>query len=108
LIHHKAILTSISEYRERRDTLVTELNKVEVKLANPKTFYCIAEFLLITQTFFTMVLGKLRYNGETVLVAPAAGFYSTPGVGLKSSTIYVEGRLDQTVKFKRSNCGTNK
>jgi aspartate aminotransferase len=34
----------ISEYRERRDTLITELNKIEgVKVATPRAFYCIAE-----------------------------------------------------------------
>jgi aspartate/methionine/tyrosine aminotransferase len=37
----------ISEYRERRDTLVTELNKIEgVVVSKPKVFYCIAQLPL--------------------------------------------------------------
>jgi aspartate aminotransferase len=55
-----------------------------------------------------MVIGKLITMAKHV-VAPAAGFYSTPGVGLNQVRIAYcveEGRLDQSRKiFKRSNCG---
>jgi aspartate aminotransferase len=34
-----------------------------------------------------MAFRKLRSDGETVMVAPAAGFYSTPGVGLNQVRI---------------------
>jgi aspartate aminotransferase len=34
-----------------------------------------------------MVVESYDYNGETVVVAPAAGFYSTPGVGLNQVRI---------------------
>ncbi|WP_026706755.1 pyridoxal phosphate-dependent aminotransferase [Flavobacterium frigidarium] len=80
----------ISEYRERRDTLVAELNKIEgVKVANPKgAFYCIAELPIDNaDTFAQWLLESYDYNGETVMVAPAAGFYSTPGVGMNQVRI---------------------
>ena len=75
----------ISEYRERRDTLIAELNKVEgVKVSVPKgAFYCIAKLpVQSADDFAQWLLESYDNNGETVMVAPAAGFYSTPGVGL--------------------------
>ena len=75
----------IAEYRERRDTLVSELNKIEgVKVAVPKgAFYCIVKLpVKSADAFAQWLLESYDNNGETVMVAPAAGFYSTPGVGL--------------------------
>jgi len=80
----------IEEYVERRDTLITELHKIEgVKVASPKgAFYCIAE-LPVTNTdhFAQWLLEKFNYKNETVMVAPAAGFYSTEGLGLNQVRI---------------------
>lgn len=75
----------IGEYKERRDTLISELNKIEgVKVATPKgAFYCIAKLPIDNADKFAQwLLESYDFNGETVMVAPAAGFYSTPGVGL--------------------------
>ena len=75
----------ITEYKERRDTLINELNKIEgVKVATPKgAFYCIAKLPVDNaDNFAQWLLESFNLNGETVMVAPAAGFYSTPGVGL--------------------------
>lgn len=75
----------IDEYRERRDTLIAELNKIEgVKVATPKgAFYCIARLPIDNADKFAQwLLESFDHNGETVMVAPAAGFYSTPNVGL--------------------------
>lgn len=75
----------IGEYRERRDTLINELNKIEgVKVATPKgAFYCIAKLPVDNaDNFAQWLLESYDLNGETVMVAPAAGFYSTPSVGL--------------------------
>lgn len=74
----------ISEYVERRDTLINELNKIDgVKVANPKgAFYCVAELPVDdTDHFAQWILEEFHYNNETVMVAPASGFYSTPGEG---------------------------
>jgi aspartate aminotransferase len=80
----------ITEYKDRRDTLITELNKIEgVKVANPKgAFYCIAQLPIDNaDNFAQWMLESYDLNKETVMVAPAAGFYSTPGVGLNEVRI---------------------
>ena len=72
------------EYVERRNTLITELNKIEgVKVANPKgAFYCVAELPVKDSDHFAQwILEKFDNNNETVMVAPASGFYSTEGEG---------------------------
>ena len=75
----------ITEYKERRDILVNELNKIEgVKVAVPKgAFYCIVKLPINNANDFAQwLLETYDFNGETVMVAPAAGFYSSPNVGL--------------------------
>ncbi|WP_333695787.1 pyridoxal phosphate-dependent aminotransferase [Flavobacterium sp.] len=88
----------ISEYKERRDILVNELNQIEgVKVAIPKgAFYCIAKLpIKNADAFAQWLLENYNYNGETVMVAPAAGFYSSPGVGLDEVRIaYVLNKED--------------
>jgi aspartate aminotransferase len=78
------------EYKCRRDTLIRELNKIEgVKVGTPKgAFYCVAELPVDnTDKFAQWVLEHFNLNNETVMVAPAAGFYSTPGFGTKQVRI---------------------
>lgn len=80
----------IEEYKERRDTLILELNKIEgVLVTTPKAaFYCIAQLPLEnTDDFAQWLLESYDLNGETVMIAPAAGFYSSPGVGLNQVRI---------------------
>ncbi|MBP6181530.1 pyridoxal phosphate-dependent aminotransferase [Flavobacterium sp.] len=80
----------ISEYKERRNTLISELNKIEgVIVTKPKAaFYCIAQLPVDnTDNFAQWLLESYDLNGETVMVAPAAGFYSTPGMGLNQVRI---------------------
>jgi aspartate aminotransferase len=74
----------IDEYVERRNILVEEMSKIEgVTIAKPKgAFYCIAKLpVKNADNFAQWLLESFEYNGETVMVAPAAGFYSTPGIG---------------------------
>ena len=88
----------ISEYRSRRDTLVEELNKIDgVVVSKPKgAFYCIAQLPIDNADKFAQwMLESYDLNKETVMVAPAAGFYSTPGVGLNEVRIaYVLNKKD--------------
>jgi aspartate aminotransferase len=75
----------ITEYKERRDVLIAALQKIEgVTVATPKgAFYCIAKLPVDNaDTFAQWLLESYDYKGETVMVAPAAGFYSTPNIGL--------------------------
>ncbi|HET8839144.1 MAG TPA: pyridoxal phosphate-dependent aminotransferase [Flavobacteriaceae bacterium] len=74
----------IEEYVSRRNTLVAGLRNIPgVKVANPKgAFYCIAELPVEdADDFARWLLERFDYEGETVMVAPAAGFYSTPETG---------------------------
>lgn len=80
----------ITEYQERRDTLVTELKKIPgVIIGQPKgAFYCIAQLPVNNSDDFAQwLLESFDLNGETVMVAPSAGFYSSPGIGLNQVRI---------------------
>lgn len=91
----------ITEYKERRDILVAELNKINgVKVAIPKgAFYCIAKLpVKNADQFAQWLLESYDLNGETVMVAPAAGFYSTPGVGLDEVRIAYVLKKEDLIK----------
>lgn len=72
------------EYTARRDTLVNGLNQIDgVFCPNPGgAFYVIAKLPIDNaDKFCQWMLEKFSYNNETVMMAPATGFYSTPGAG---------------------------
>ncbi len=72
------------EYVGRRNLLLAELEKIEgVKVARPQgAFYCIAELpIKDADDFAQWLLEDFRVNNETVMVAPAGGFYATPELG---------------------------
>jgi len=76
----------ITEYKDRRDTLVRKLKEIEgVKVAEPNgAFYIIAELPVDNaDTFAQWLLEHFSDNNETVMVAPASGFYATQGQGTK-------------------------
>ena len=80
----------VEEYAERRDTLISELQKIEgIKVAKPKgAFYCIVELpIKNSDDFAQWLLEDFSINNETIMVAPAGGFYSTPGIGLNQIRI---------------------
>ena len=88
----------ISEYVERRNVLVEELEKIKgVKVAKPKgAFYCIVELPVTDSDVFAQwLLEDFRLHNETIMVAPAAGFYSTEGFGKNQVRIaYVLNKED--------------
>jgi aspartate aminotransferase len=88
----------INEYVERRNVLIKELKKIDgVKVATPNgAFYCIVELpVLNTDDFAQWMLESFRLNNQTIMVAPAAGFYSTPGLGKNQVRIaYVINKED--------------
>ncbi|GAA0757338.1 pyridoxal phosphate-dependent aminotransferase [Psychroflexus lacisalsi] len=78
------------EYTDRRNTLIEALEAIDgVNVAKPKgAFYCVVELPVEdTEDFAKWMLSEFDVNGETVMVAPAAGFYSTPGTGLNQIRI---------------------
>ena len=74
----------INEYSNRRNILIEELQKIDgVKVATPRgAFYCIVELPITNADDFAQwLLEKFRVNNETIMIAPAAGFYATEGLG---------------------------
>ncbi len=73
-----------NEYTARRNTLVKGLNRIEgIFCPNPGgAFYVVARLPIDdADTFCQWMLEKFSYENETVMMAPATGFYSTPGAG---------------------------
>ncbi len=74
----------IEEYTERRDIMVRLLGEMPgVTVPNPKgAFYLVVKLPVDDADHFARwLLTDFDINGETVMVAPANGFYSTPGLG---------------------------
>jgi aspartate aminotransferase len=72
------------EYTHRRDVLVSALNKMEgVFCPHPGgAFYVVAKFPIDNaDKFCQWMLEDFSHNNATVMMAPATGFYSTPGAG---------------------------
>lgn len=73
-----------NEYIARRNFMVTELNKIPgVYCPNPKgAFYAVVKLPIDNSDKFAQwLLEDFDYNKQTVMVAPATGFYNTPGLG---------------------------
>ncbi|MGN6264265.1 MAG: pyridoxal phosphate-dependent aminotransferase [Ginsengibacter sp.] len=75
---------SKAEYRLRRDTIVNRLNSMPgVFCPNPGgAFYTMASLPIDdSDKFCQWLLESFDYNGETLMLAPATGFYNTQGLG---------------------------
>jgi aspartate aminotransferase len=91
----------IVEYQDRRNTLVKHLLEIPgVKVGKPKgAFYCIAELpVKNSDAFAQWLLEDFDLNGETIMVAPAAGFYSSPDVGLNQIRIAYVLKKESLIK----------
>ena len=80
----------INEYVSRRDVLVEGLNKIDgVICPKPKgAFYAIAQLPVDNADRFAQwLLEDFDFNGETLMVAPAEGFYSSKGKGFNQVRI---------------------
>ena len=72
------------EYMERRDFMVEALNRMPgVICPMPKgAFYTVVHLPVDDADVFTQwILSEFEYKNQTVMMAPASGFYSTPGLG---------------------------
>lgn len=87
-----------AEYQKRRDLVVARLNNIEgVICPKPKgAFYAIAQLPVDNaEKFCQWLLEEFSHEGSTVMFAPAAGFYSTKGMGTKEIRIaYVLNESD--------------
>ena len=87
------------EYTARRNYVVKTLNEMEgVFCPLPKgAFYCIAQLPIDDADLFCQwLLEDFELNGETVMLAPATGFYSNPALGKSQVRI----ALCKDFKFK--------
>ena len=74
----------MTEYQKRRDTLYEGLSKLPgVLLRKPEgAFYFVARLpIRDSDDFAAWLLTDFQLAGKTVMVAPASGFYVTPGLG---------------------------
>ncbi|UII80562.1 pyridoxal phosphate-dependent aminotransferase [Flagellimonas sp. CMM7] len=91
----------IEEYVERRNILISELQKLEgVRIAVPQgAFYCVVELPVSNSDDFAQwLLEKFEMHGSTVMVAPAGGFYATEGLGENQIRIAYVLEKEQLVK----------
>ncbi|TNE55968.1 MAG: pyridoxal phosphate-dependent aminotransferase [Bacteroidetes bacterium] len=80
----------VSEYVERRNILVEGLNEIPgVFCPKPKgAFYCVAKFPVDdAEKFCQWLLEDFSYKNQTVMMAPANGFYSSPGAGKQEARL---------------------
>lgn len=73
-----------AEYKSRRDLIVKRLNEMEgVFCPNPGGAFYVTARLPVddADAFCQWLLESFEYNGQTVMLAPASGFYTTPGLG---------------------------
>jgi len=79
-----------NEYIERRDYMVEALNNMEgVYSPRPRgAFYTVVKLPVDdAEKFAQWMLSDFEYENQSVMIAPAAGFYSTPGLGRNEARI---------------------
>ncbi|MDE6310762.1 MAG: pyridoxal phosphate-dependent aminotransferase [Muribaculaceae bacterium] len=78
------MLDTYNEYVERRNLLIDEINKIPgcYSPIPMGAFYTVAKLPVDdADKFCQWCLREFEYEGQTVFMAPASGFYSTPGLG---------------------------
>jgi len=76
--------TTVNEYKSRRDALLEGLQKIpNIKVSTPQgAFYCIVELPVQNAGDFAQwMLDDFDADGQTLMVAPASGFYSSANQG---------------------------
>jgi aspartate aminotransferase len=88
----------VREYVQRRNIMIQGLNSIPgVFCPNPSgAFYCVAKFPVDNaEKFCQWLLEDFSFEGQTVMMAPANGFYATKGAGLQEARIaYVLNQED--------------
>ena len=90
-----------AEYQSRRDLLINLLSKIKgVKCPMPKgAFYAVAELPIDdSDKFCQWILESFSLDNKTVMLAPASGFYATPGLGKKEVRIAYVLKKDSIVE----------
>lgn len=80
----------LGEYRQRRDIVLRALSQMEdVEYKTPDGAFYIVMKLPVqnAEDFVVWLLTEFHIDNETVMLAPAEGFYSTPGLGRDEARI---------------------
>jgi aspartate aminotransferase len=94
----------IKEYSERRNLLMEALDRIKgVRVARPQgAFYCMVSLPVEdADNFARWLLEEFSFEGATVMVAPAAGFYATEGLGkneVRIAYVLEKERLKKAVR----------
>ncbi len=94
-----------NEYIERRNYMVDALNSMEgVYSPMPKgAFYTVVKLPVDdAEKFAQWMLSDFEYENQTVMIAPAAGFYSTPGLGTNEARIAYVLKIDDLKKAMKT------
>lgn len=94
----------IKEYVSRRDTVVLAMNRMEgVLCPNPKGAFYVTARLPIDDSdkFCQWLLESFEFEKQTVMLAPASGFYSTPGGGRNEVRISYVLNVEELQKAMR-------
>ena len=95
---------TVEKYKKRRDLLITELKNIpQLKVSVPRgAFYCIVELPIKNADHFCQwLLSEFDINNETVMLAPASGFYSSVDQGKNQVRIaYVLNRRDLKIAIQ--------
>lgn len=89
----------VGEYKRRRDTVLEGLAKIPgVEYKVPKgAFYIIVRLPVAdAEDFVIWMLTEFHVNNETVMLAPAEGFYATPGLGRNEARIAFVLNVEKT------------
>lgn len=95
----------IKTYQARRDLLIQGLEKIKgVTVARPQgAFYCIAALpVKSAENFARWLLESFEHDGATVMIAPAAGFYATSGLGenqIRIAYVLEKPRLEKAIEL---------
>jgi aspartate aminotransferase len=97
-LNSSLLKASVDEYRRRRDVVLAGLNEIRGAVYNEPNgaFYVMAELPIdSSEKFCEWMLESFSYQGATVALAPAGGFYGTPEIGIKQVRIaYVLNETD--------------
>ncbi len=104
----------LKTYEKRRDVLIEELKDVEgVFFLKPEGAFYATITLPVqdAEKFASWLLTDYNLNGETVMVAPAAGFYATKGLGLneiRSAFVLSDDKMRKALKILKEGLKTYK
>lgn len=106
LCDHKKYVESIKKiYQKRRDVVISALRKIPgVAAVSPEgAFYLIPKLhIKDSDDFASYLLTGFADKGETVMVAPASGFYATPGLGkdeIRIAYVLEEKKLERAMEL---------